>query len=229
MRLGEGLIMPNETASADRPWLTDFATIFAHMWYRDFPLQASLRQKAQRADWTTHISIAVRSTADLMGLFTSFESGGRTDALLCDNSKKVVAALEWEWAALHRGDTIINEFNKLKELCARTEFKELRFAGLIGYARESSSRARADRADYCSLLAEVLEGYTKRWPIEGPPLLLVLVHFENAGKAEDHQRRRFTKLTLHKIEAQSTTLLRDQPACPWDVRGSRWAHEPTGE
>src|SRR5262249_38938211 len=115
------------------------------------------------------------------------------------------------------------------ELCAKTEFKDLRFAGLIGYARESSSRARADRADYGSLLAEVLEGYTKRWPIEGPPLLLVLVHFENAGKAEDHQRRKFTKLTLHKIEAQSTTLLRDQPACPWDVSGSRWAHEPTGE
>jgi hypothetical protein len=82
MRLGEGLIMLQETASHDRPWLTDFATIFAHMWYRDFPLQASLREKAQRADWTTHISIAVRSTADLMGLFTSFESGGRTDALL---------------------------------------------------------------------------------------------------------------------------------------------------
>jgi hypothetical protein len=221
--------MPQETVSHDRPWLTDFATIFAHMWYRDFPLQISWREKAKPADWTTHISIAVRSTADLMGLFTSFESGGRTDALLCDNSKKVVAALEWEWAALHRGDTIINEFNKLRELCAKTEFKDLCFAGLVGYARENSARSRADRADYGSLLAEVLERYTKRWPKEGPPLLLVLVHFENAGKVEDHQRRKFTKLTMHKIEAQSTTLLREQPARPWDVTGSRWEHEVTGK
>jgi hypothetical protein len=217
--------MPEEMPSQDRPWLTDFATIFAHMWYRDFPLQHSLREKAQRADWTTHISIAVRSTADLMGLFTCFESGARTDALLRDNNKKVVAALEWEWAALHRGDTIINEFNKLKALCAKTEFQNLRFAGLIGYAREGSPRARADRADYGRLLADVLEDYTKRWPAEGPPLLLALVHFENAGKAEDHQRRKFTNLTLHKIAALSATLLRDQPACPWDVTGSRWAHE----
>jgi hypothetical protein len=184
MRLGEGLIMPQEAASHDRPWLTDFATIFAHMWYRDFPLQQSLREKAQRADWTTHISIAVRSTADLMGLFTSFESGGRTDALLCDNNKKVVAALEWEWAALHRGDTMINEFNKLKDLCAQTGFEDFHFAGLIGYARDSASRAGADRADYGSLLAEVLEGYTKRWPKDGPPLMLALVHFENGRKSQ---------------------------------------------
>ncbi len=217
--------MPEASPLQDRSRLSDFATIFAHMWYRDFPLQRSLREKAQRADWTTHIGIAVRSTADLMGLFTCFESGGRTDALLRDNSKNVVAALEWEWAALHRGDTIINEFNKLKDLCTKSEFKEICFAGLIGYARESSSRAKADRADYGSLLAEVLEGYTNRWPLEGPPLLLVLVHFENAGKAKDRQTRKFTKLTLHRIRGQSSELLREQPACPWDVPGSRWAHE----
>src|SRR6516165_7808377 len=90
--------------------LTDFATILAYMWYRDFPLLHSVREKAQRADWTTHIGITVRSTADLMGLFTCFESGGRTDAVLRDRNKMPVAALEWEWAALHRGKTIINEF-----------------------------------------------------------------------------------------------------------------------
>src|SRR5947209_12537793 len=111
MRPREGLIMPKETALHDRPWLTDFATIFAHMWYRDFPLQRSLREKAQRADWTTHIGIAVRSTADLLGLFTHFESGGRTDAVLRD-TKGAVAVLEWEWAALHRGDDVITEFEK---------------------------------------------------------------------------------------------------------------------
>jgi hypothetical protein len=94
--------MSEVSTAQERPWLSDFATIFAHMWYRDFPLQRSLREKAQRADWTTHIGIAVRSTADLMGLFTCFESGVRTDAVLRDTNG-VVAALEWEWAALHSG------------------------------------------------------------------------------------------------------------------------------
>ena len=73
-------------------FVADFVTIFSHMWYRDFPLQYSVREKAQRADWTTHIGITVRSTADLMALFTHFEGGGRTDALL-RGREKVVAAL----------------------------------------------------------------------------------------------------------------------------------------
>src|ERR1700720_2681382 len=87
-----------------RDYAADFATIFSHMWYRDFPLQPSLRDKAQRADWTTHIGITVRSTADLMGLFTRFESGGRTDAVLKENQGKSVAVCEWEWDGFHHGD-----------------------------------------------------------------------------------------------------------------------------
>src|SRR5262249_53976446 len=134
-------VMSTGQVAQERPWLTDFATIFAHMWYRDFPLQRSLRDKAQRADWTTHIGIAVGSTADLLGLFTHFESGGRTDAVLRD-TRGAVAALEWEWAALHRGDSVITEFEKLKDRCAGEDHRGVRFAGLIGYARETSARAR---------------------------------------------------------------------------------------
>jgi hypothetical protein len=55
--------MSELTTAEERNWLVDFATIFAHMWYRDFPLQWSFRDKAQRADWTTHIAVSVRSTA----------------------------------------------------------------------------------------------------------------------------------------------------------------------
>lgn len=83
--------------------LNDFATIFANMWYRDFPLHYSFRNQAQRADWTTHIGITVRSTADLMGLFTHFECGERTDAILKDNQGNGVAPLEWEWNRLDGG------------------------------------------------------------------------------------------------------------------------------
>src|SRR5579871_4698330 len=158
--------MPAGQSSQDRPWLTDFATIFAHLWYRDFPLQWSLRDKAQPADWTTHIGIAVRSTADLLGLFTHFESGGRTDAVLRDTCG-AVAALEWEWASLHRGDSVITEFEKLKDRCGREDLRGVRFAALIGYARETSSRGRDD---YTRRSAEILEGHRQRWPAELPPL-----------------------------------------------------------
>ncbi len=219
--VAENQIMTEAILSPDHR-LTDFATIFAHMWYRDFPLQRSLREKAQRADWTTHIGMAVRSTADLMGLFTHFESGGLTDAILRDSNKNVVAALEWEWSALHTGNKI-NEFDKLRKLCEKEGFKGMCFSALTGYARERATRAGADRIDYAPLLAAALENYAQGWPAQGPPLLLALVHYENAGKAKDLQRRKFTKLTMHKISGQDMSLLREQPACPWDVQGSRWA------
>jgi hypothetical protein len=211
-------IMPTEQSKQERPWLTDFATIFAHMWYRDFPLQRSLRDKAQRADWTTHIGITVRSTADLLGLFTHFESGGRTDAVLRD-THGAVAALEWEWAALHRGDSVITEFEKLKERCAGEDLGCVRFAGLIGYARETSARARDD---YTSRSAAVLEDYKQRWPVELPPLLLVVVHFEWKGRGEGRQ---FTEMTIDTIRGGQKESLRVQPAYPWDVAGSRWSQE----
>jgi hypothetical protein len=210
--------MPAEQSAQERPWLTDFATIFAHLWYRDFPLQHSLRDKAQRADWTTHIGITVRSTADLLGLFTHFESGGRTDAVLRDTHGPVVA-LEWEWAALHRGDSVITEFDKLQDGCAGKGLRGVRFAGLIGYARETSARARDD---YTSRSAEVLESYKARWPAELPPLLLVVVHFTWNGKGEG---RRFTKMTIDAVRRGQMQPLRVQPAYPWDVVGSRWSQE----
>jgi hypothetical protein len=208
--------MPKATLSHERPWLTDFATIFAHMWYRDFPLQRSLREKAQRADWTTHIAIAVRSTADLMGLFTCFESGIRTDAVLRDSKGANVAALEWEWAALHSGKVI--EFQKLVDLCGESKFKGLQFAGLLVYGRTGGT-------DYSERTEKVLEGYEADWPQELPPLLLVVIHFEGIGKDERLQRRQFQDMTMYEIAGGSKKFLRQQPAFPWDVAGSRWASE----
>ncbi len=50
----------SEEPTREQMWLPDFASIFAHLWYRDFPLQRFLRDRAQPADWTTHIGIVVR-------------------------------------------------------------------------------------------------------------------------------------------------------------------------
>jgi hypothetical protein len=203
-----------DSAKRDDMLLEDFAAIFAHMWYRDFPLQHSMHEKAQRADWTTHIGIAVRSTADLMGLFTCFESGVRTDAILRDNTKAAVAALEWEWAALHSGK--VTEFRKLINLCADSKYKGLRFAGLILYGRIGG-------ANYTARTQAVLEEYEKSWPRDLPPLLLAVIYFQGIGKEVARQRRQFQDMEFCEITAGRKKLLRQQPACPWSVQGSRWA------
>ena len=208
-----------ERPTRDDLFVTDFVTIFAHMWYRDFPLQHSVREKARRADWTTHIGGVVRSTADLMDLFTHFESGGRTDAELHDQSG-VVALLEWEWLSLHRGPKIVNEFGKLKARCSAPRCNQIRFACLIGYARDTSARRKGD---YTERTAAVLERYQQEWPVDGPPLVLVAIHFEWTGKHSERQARQFTAITIDEICKGRINRLREQPAYPWMVPGTRWA------
>jgi hypothetical protein len=69
--------------SLNEKWASpeDFATLFQYFWYRDFPID-QISTGAKRTDWTIHIGIVVRNVADLMGLATRFESGGRKDAVL---------------------------------------------------------------------------------------------------------------------------------------------------
>ena len=185
-----------------RKWLHDFATIFAHTWYRDFPILEALVPKAQRADWTIHLGIAVRSAAELMGLFSHFESGGRTDAILRDADGKPLAAIEWEWTRLHRQP---NELKKLTRKCGEKEYADLRFVSLIGYSRENE--AEADVADVA-----------RQWESIPIPLLLTVIHFRWKMR-----HRRFTRLHLYEVRDGNATLLREQPAYPWEVPGSRWA------
>ena len=157
-----------------------------------------------------------------MGLFTCFESGVRTDAILRDSNRKVVAALEWEWQALHKGG---NEFSKLCDHCGKDKTDCPRFAGLISYSRETSNQPGADQADYSSLSAKVLEDYTRKWPAQAPPLLLVLIHYENAGRDEHFQARKFKQMRFYQIKGHKRETLREQSAWPWEVVGSRWAKE----
>ena len=208
--------MPKLKPTDDRQCL-DFATIFAHMWYRDFPFQPHLRDKAPRADWTIHIGITVRSTADLMGLFTNFESGGRTDAVLKDNQENAVAAVEWEWSGFHSGEEKLNEFEKLRKACKPSS--SIRFACLIGYAVDDPEPG--NMAERTKRAAEMLDSYTNRWT-SATPLLLVVVRFQWKGNPK---RRQFKTLTIDRIAEGGKSCLRVQPACPWEVKGSRWEQE----
>src|SRR5438874_1757713 len=77
--------MSDQPMAGERPWLADFATVFAHLWYQNFPAHPMFRRRMEQTDLTIHIGAAVRSAADLMGLFAHFESSVRTGAVLRDN------------------------------------------------------------------------------------------------------------------------------------------------
>lgn len=189
--------------------LTDFATIFAHLWYRDFPMQRVPFGSVGRADWTTHIAVTVRSAADLMGLFTFFEQGNRTDAVLCSRAK-VVAPVEWEWRAVHNGDEIVNEIRKLEKRCSE-KWCGADFACFIGYGREDGK--------YSDDTKNVIETWRERWAHIAPPLLLVLIRYERL------KRDRFLNMTLDIVHRGRIERLRQQPAYPWDVIDSKWSSE----
>ena len=96
--------------SVEESWASveDFATLFQYFWHRDFPMDAKKAIGAGRADWTIHIGIVVRNIADLMGLVTRFERGGRKDAILRSTEGDEIA-IEWEWDGVWG-----NELEKLK-------------------------------------------------------------------------------------------------------------------
>lgn len=201
--------MAKAIPTRDHLWLNDFATLFAHEWYRDFPMHPRHRPKPRRPDWTRHIAGTVRTAADIMGLFTHFESVNRIDAVLRDNKSATIAALEWEWLALHNGK--LNEFTKLMSNCWGNErLKGIQFACLIGYARKGTAAA-------------VLDNFTAGWIGDGlPPLLLVAIHFEWKGRKIG---RRFSDMTMVEITGGKRRTLREQPAYPWEVAASRWEQE----
>jgi hypothetical protein len=68
----------------------------------------------------------------------------------------------------------------------------------------------------------VLESYPKHWVGDLPPLMLVVVHFEWSGRDKP---REFTMLTIDEIAGGDRKRLREQPAYPWKVIGSRWQQE----
>lgn len=205
---------PDLTAAREQWFLRDFATIYSQMWYRDFPLQSSWESKAQPADWTTHVAVTVRSTADLMGLFTRFERR-KTDAVLYDNTNAEKALVEWEWQSIHKGPTKINEFVKLRKKCeAAKNGCTLSFAAFIGYrANKASEVSRAFLGDVVSTWVDL------------PPLLLVLTDVEWDSSIG---QRKFGTMTFETIHEGSRSILRTQQACPWEVEGSKWQHAPIG-
>jgi len=180
--------------------INDFTTLFNALWYRDFPVALGHVEVAKRADWTTHIASTVRQASSLMGLFSCFESGGRTDAEIKLSNNEVWAKLEWEWDEPRVQKIQDSELLKLASVADGCNV-----CVYIGYSRDCNHEAN-------------LEQIRSAWAGVDKPLIVLLVTFECEGAW-----RFFDKLQTYSCTQGVLTLIREQPALPWCVSNSRWA------
>ncbi len=177
----------------------DFTTLFNVLWYRDFPLERGVKELGKRAEWTTHIAVCVRTAADLLGYFTHFESGIRTDAVIKNASGTALANVEWEWKQPRHSD--FNELEKLRSQC-----DGVRFSALITYSRDEHH-------------GENLQKIRETWGNTGALLLAFLVCFSY------QKGRQFGELETYAMQRGMLRRVRHQAALPWHRPDTRWARD----
>lgn len=183
----------------------DFITLFNAFWYRDFPLSESYKQRGSRAEWTTHIGSCVKSCADMLGYFTYFESGIRTDAIIRDNLENDIIHAEWEWWQPH-----FDKVNEIKKLFS--EKRHAKFSVFFSYSRQDDGKGMHDKN---------LKSIQKQWKNSPYPLVVFLITFSVTKK-----RRNFKELETYLVQNGKIKKVRSQPALPWEVKGSRWEIKP---
>jgi len=187
-------------------WATpeDFATLFQYFWHRDFPI-GETATGAKRVDWTIHIGVVVRNIADLMGMVTRFESGGRKDAVLRSADGDEIA-VEWEW-----GGVWGNELRKLKhhDVWSRDKAAErlLRYAVFITYTHTPN-------------ITKVYDHVMQNWQDAKWPLLLILIDVEQSKRFPTGKQFKDIRMSIFTPTGQKA--LREAPAFPWKIEGSRW-------
>lgn len=177
----------------------DFVALFNAFWYRDFPITPDRNDISRRALWTTHIASTVKMAADHLGLYTCFETGGKTDAVIQDSNSKVWAKAEWEWAQA-KFETV-NEIKKLAD--AASEADTFFF---VGYSRTDDESHQSN-----------LEAIGQQWGGTNKPLVVFLVTFSLSKK-----RRHFQELQTHVFVDGNHKRVRSQEALPWQVPGTKW-------
>lgn len=182
----------------------DFATLFQYFWHRDFPIDQRATG-ARRTDWTIHIGVVVRSLADLMGLVTRFERGGRKDAVLRSTEGDEIA-IEWEW-----GGVWGNELEKLKHHKVWSSDKGierlLKYAVLITYTHTPN-------------IQKVYNRVMNEWEGAPWPLLLILIDLEESNKFSSGKE--FKNIQMSVFDSSGQRIFRVVPAFPWNVESSRW-------
>ncbi|HUV44163.1 MAG TPA: hypothetical protein VMW13_04950 [Dehalococcoidales bacterium] len=192
--------------SVDWASLQDFATLFQYLWYRDFPID-EISRGGKRSDWTIHVGIVVRNVADLMGLVTRFESGGRKDAVLRSTAGDEID-IEWEWEGVWGA----NEIKKLREHHVWSkesgdDKRPLRYAVLVTYTHPPNVK-------------KVCDYVQSQWEDAKWPLLLILIDVEESTKYTSGKD--FQYIQAYQFDEHGETELRRAPAFPWRVEGTRW-------
>lgn len=182
----------------------DFATLFQYFWYRDFPMD-KISVGARRVDWTIHIGVVVRNIADLMGLVTRFERGGRKDAILRSTDGDEIA-IEWEWSGV-LGKA--NELEKLRlhQAWPKSSKKQLKYAVLITYTHTYN-------------IDKVYERVSREWVDASFPLLLILIDVEESPVFSSGVE--FKNIQMTVFDSGGCRSLRVAPAFPWNVGSTRW-------
>ena len=187
----------------------DFATLFQYFWHRDFPMDAKEAIGAGRVDWTIHIGVVVRIIADLMGLVTRFERGGRKDAILRSTGGDEIA-IEWEWSG------VLGKANELEKLKLHQVWSKekgskrlLKYAVLITYTHTYN-------------INRVYERVLAEWKEAPWPLLLILIDVEKSKKYP--MGKEFKNIQMSVFDKGKRTELRSAPAFPWEVPGTRWSY-----
>lgn len=177
----------------------DFVSLFNAFWYRDFPITPDRIDISRRALWTTHIASTVKLAADHLGLYTCFETGGKTDAVIQDSKSKVWSKIEWEWTPAK-----VEAVNEIEKLANAAHEAEVFF--FIGYSRTDNETHQLN-----------LDSIAKQWKAIDKPLVVFLVTFTYSKK-----RRHFQELQTHVFSNGIHRRLRSQEALPWQVAGTKW-------
>ena len=179
----------------------DFVALFNSLWYRDFPIDPGRLDINKRALWTQHIANVVKGSADLLGLYTCYETGGKTDAVIEDQYGKKWAKVEWEWFQPHSPH--VNEIDKLAACVDDADVFIY-----IGYGR-------LDVEDHSQLNMDKIRS---RWRGIDKPLFVFMVTFNRiTGYGRD-----FFELETHVFRGNIDRKLRSQPALPWKYEGTKW-------
>jgi hypothetical protein len=177
----------------------DFVVLFNAFWYRDFPITKQKEEISRRALWTTHIASTVKQCADHLGLFTCFETGGKTDAVIEDSDANKWAKIEWEWREPKYKK--VNEIKKLAEAALKDESEVCIF---IGYSNTKDHEKN-------------LDAIGEQWKDVNKPLIVFLVTFLKKKK-----KRQFYLLQTHYFHGKTKRMLREQKALPWEAEGTKW-------
>lgn len=196
-----------------------FVVLFNALWYKEFPIAQDFLGLGSKAGWTLHIMSAVREAASLMGLFMTFETGGKTDGEIHsydkDSPRKLKTWAKVESEHQYVTSNAINELTKLKNAVGAEKCQVAIFFG------------RFEKKKFNELLPTISD----TWRQAKKPLLCFLLEVTGEARVpwidRKHNVKTFGELSTYRCfpgqDGETIKLCYKQAAYPWEVEGTKWA------